>query len=582
MNSQNHPLKPLADELMGYCQKEMGFQKPPSLFFQEDPENAKDSLGKTAYYDPSNLKIVIYTTGRHDKDILRSIAHELVHHVQNLRGDFDNTDSTDPGYAQNDPHLRNMEKEAYLLGNMLFRDWEDQKKSQNLKESKIMNKDQLKEMIKGYLTDILNEKAQKPDFPDVDGDGDRTEPISKASKEKKGDASDDDKPKKKAKKGEIPPQLRDHVKGKQAKKKDKEQVDEAKPVPLGKDAIRYNAKSLARTGSDTDVNILRGASREQLQAALQDLLAKGEITRAQMSMAMSKRGSMEEADERLVDKEYPHLKGKVKPVRAGDQPRKKPKTPEEIKGGEKHKKNKLKEAESTNIDEYSNHPLDKFAEKTVAPAMRTGANATMGVVRGITGAVKGLGQGLRGDEDEVEEGILRDLGNAVVDGAKGVYGAGEDVVDAFGSFKKTPSITGALKGAAKGAFTGAKKGFDTFKHRDKDGNLKEEELEEGGKALRTGNEDRFSGNEDKFSTDRVHEVEDVDEAHHPGHKEDKKKMKESDEIEEGSCGSYSRDDEMVEELENIQTPEQENALYEARFSNRNEKLFKKLLGKWAK
>ena len=465
MNSQNHPLKPLADELMGYCQKEMGFQKPPSLFFQEDPENAKDSLGKTAYYDPSNLKIVIYTTGRHDKDILRSIAHELVHHVQNLRGDFDNTDSTDPGYAQNDPHLRNMEKEAYLLGNMLFRDWEDQKKSQNLKENKIMNKDQLKEMIKGYLTDILNEKAQKPDFPDVDGDGDRTEPISKASKEKKGNASDDDKPKKKAKKGEIPPQLRDHVKGKQDKKEDKEQVDEA---------------------------------------------------------------------------------------------------------------------ESTNIDEYSNHPFDKFAEKTVAPAMRAGANTAMGVVRGITGAVKGLGQGLRGDEDEVEEGVLRDLGNAVVDGAKGVYGAGEDVVDAFGSFKKTPSIAGALKGAVTGAAKGAKKGFDTFKHRDKDGNLKEEELEEGGKALRTGNEDRFSGNEDKFSTDRVHEVEDVDEAHYPGHKEDKKKMKESDEIEEGSCGSYSRDDEVTEDLENIQTPEQEYALYEARFSNRNEKLFKKLLGKWAK
>ena len=59
-------------------------------------------------------------------------------------------------------------------------------------------------------------------------------------------------------------------------------------------------------------------------------------------------------------------------------------------------------------------------------------------------------------------------------------------------------------------------------------------------------------------------------------------MKESDEIEEGSCGSYSRDDEVTEDLENIQTPEQEYALYEARFSNRNEKLFKKLLGKWAK
>lgn len=28
-------------------------------------------------------------------------------------------------YAQDDEHMRNMEKEAYLKGNLLFRDWED-------------------------------------------------------------------------------------------------------------------------------------------------------------------------------------------------------------------------------------------------------------------------------------------------------------------------------------------------------------------------------------------------------------------------------------------------------------------------
>ena len=54
------------------------------------------------------------------------------------------------------------------------------------------------------------EEAEKPDFPDVDGDGDREEPISKASKEKKGeDDKESDKDDSK-----IPPQLRKHVKGK--------------------------------------------------------------------------------------------------------------------------------------------------------------------------------------------------------------------------------------------------------------------------------------------------------------------------------------------------------------------------------
>jgi hypothetical protein len=33
------------------------------------------------------------------------------------------------GYAQGNKHLRKMEMEAYLKGNMLFRDWEDSKKN---------------------------------------------------------------------------------------------------------------------------------------------------------------------------------------------------------------------------------------------------------------------------------------------------------------------------------------------------------------------------------------------------------------------------------------------------------------------
>ena len=110
--------------------KKFNIKTTPSLFLRQDKENGAMTLGRTAFYDPSELKIVLYITGRHPKDILRSFAHELIHHVQNERGDLQLGDSSDPQYAQNDDHLRKMEMEAYLKGNMLMRDFEDNFKYQ--------------------------------------------------------------------------------------------------------------------------------------------------------------------------------------------------------------------------------------------------------------------------------------------------------------------------------------------------------------------------------------------------------------------------------------------------------------------
>ena len=58
------------------------------------------------------------------------------------------------------------------------------------------------------------EEAEKPDFPDVDGDGDREEPISKASKDKKAKEGGEKKEKSDKDMSKVPPQLRKHVKGK--------------------------------------------------------------------------------------------------------------------------------------------------------------------------------------------------------------------------------------------------------------------------------------------------------------------------------------------------------------------------------
>ena len=124
-------------QLFAYLQKELQLKTVPSVKLISDDKNASKVLGKTAYYSPDEKLVVLYTTNRHQKDILRSFAHEIIHHWQHENEKFSeskgNGTKKDPKYAQNDPWLRQMEKQAYLLGNMLFRDWEDDKKSKDKK-----------------------------------------------------------------------------------------------------------------------------------------------------------------------------------------------------------------------------------------------------------------------------------------------------------------------------------------------------------------------------------------------------------------------------------------------------------------
>ena len=122
-------LKEALGEIFKVAKEKFEIQNTPKLVLKQDEENAKGIFGKTAYYKPSDQSIVLYITNRHPKDICRSFAHELVHHHQNERGDLDMGDASSPTYAQDDKHMRKMEMEAYLKGNLLFRDWEDKVKN---------------------------------------------------------------------------------------------------------------------------------------------------------------------------------------------------------------------------------------------------------------------------------------------------------------------------------------------------------------------------------------------------------------------------------------------------------------------
>ena len=156
--------------LIPHMQKQLGFNHPPTINFAEDPENAQDMFGKTAYYNPSTSEITVYITNRHPKDIMRSVAHEIVHHAQNQRGEFENSFNLgEEGYAQNNSHLRSMEEEAYLSGNMIFRDWEDNFKKQR-NQNNMVNENSLRAKIRSLIeaeiknmADEKNEPAKKHD-----------------------------------------------------------------------------------------------------------------------------------------------------------------------------------------------------------------------------------------------------------------------------------------------------------------------------------------------------------------------------------------------------------------------------------
>lgn len=125
--------KLLLAELFKHLQNELKLKSVPSVYLKSDQTNAEKILGKTGYYNPQKKEIVLFIVGRHPKDILRSFSHEVIHHWQHENEKFNNSSSTDPKYAQNDPWLRQMEKQAYLLGNIIFRDFEDNKKEQDRK-----------------------------------------------------------------------------------------------------------------------------------------------------------------------------------------------------------------------------------------------------------------------------------------------------------------------------------------------------------------------------------------------------------------------------------------------------------------
>ena len=145
-------LQPHLDGMYDHFNQKLGFQKPPVVVFDSDPSNQSNVLGKTAYYDPQSLEVHIFIDGRHPKDMLRSIAHELIHHHQNMEGRLDVGGYNGPGYYLENDKMKKIEQEAMLKGNAILREYEDGLK---LKE---MNEMSLKEWKNNELNGLLLKK----------------------------------------------------------------------------------------------------------------------------------------------------------------------------------------------------------------------------------------------------------------------------------------------------------------------------------------------------------------------------------------------------------------------------------------
>ena len=135
--------------------REQHLRIDPLPSIELNPEEQNGIFVKTGYYSPDEHKVVVFTDQRHPKDVLRTVAHEFVHHMQNLQNP--DKDWGGGGDLEEDSKLRSIEGEAFLLGNIIFREWtEKMKKTGELNESK-----KRKKQIKNDKGEVVPENCDK-------------------------------------------------------------------------------------------------------------------------------------------------------------------------------------------------------------------------------------------------------------------------------------------------------------------------------------------------------------------------------------------------------------------------------------
>lgn len=114
--------EPYIKSLADFISKNLKVKPYPQIKISNRNQGEDEVFIKTGYYDPGTKMIMLFSRGRHPKDVLRSFAHEMIHHYQNLEGRLA-AGSYSGDRIVDDDKLIELEKEAYLKGNILFRSW---------------------------------------------------------------------------------------------------------------------------------------------------------------------------------------------------------------------------------------------------------------------------------------------------------------------------------------------------------------------------------------------------------------------------------------------------------------------------
>lgn len=114
-----------AEDVMGFFEDhgvDLG-QDRPEIEFDSTPADPYDVFVPTGHYDFVQNKITLHVAGRQAKDVMRTLCHELVH-VWQWNRDPEAYESFDKsGNLAENPELLKYEREAYAVGNVLFRMW---------------------------------------------------------------------------------------------------------------------------------------------------------------------------------------------------------------------------------------------------------------------------------------------------------------------------------------------------------------------------------------------------------------------------------------------------------------------------
>jgi len=97
--------KQIIKEFIKYVTKELELKSLPKIKFSTDNEEVKNrrSFG---YYNPGQNIIWVYTKNRNMADMLRTLAHELVHHKQNVDGRIYNDSGETGSEIENEANAR--------------------------------------------------------------------------------------------------------------------------------------------------------------------------------------------------------------------------------------------------------------------------------------------------------------------------------------------------------------------------------------------------------------------------------------------------------------------------------------------